>query len=177
MALLTNVKNCSIALNKKNKPVTQTKALKGFLFINRKVHLVAKHKNKQPKQPRPIVESTKVEIQPKPSKLKRILNRGKLPSPVRYILKLMLASMYVVLLIQGVISMLDYVTQTGMIKIASVTETTSRSILASQLNQYLNLTTYVGAILIAVSIIVLVWKLIIKPIRKRYSTFVEWLNK
>lgn len=85
--------------------------------------------------------------------------------------------MYVVLLIQGVISMLDYVTQTGMIKIASVTENTSRSILASQLNQYLNLTTYVGAILIAVSIIVLVWKLIIKPIRKRYSTFVEWLNK
>lgn len=173
MACLTNVKNYSIALSK-NQPVTQTKALKGFLFINRKVYLVAKHKNKQP---RPIVESTKVEIQPKPSKLKRILNKGKLPSPVRYILKLMLASMYIVLLIQGVISMLNYVTQTGMIKIASVTEDASRSILASQLNQYLNLTTYVGAILIAVSIIVLVWKLIIKPIRKRYSTFVEWLNK
>lgn len=134
---------------------------------------MAKHKNKK-LNPEPNL--TDVKIQPKHPKLKKILNKGKLPRPVRYIFKLMFASMYIVMLIQGVVSMLDYVTQTGMVKLASVTDTSSRSILASQLNQYLNLTTYIGAILIAVSIIVLIWKLIIQPIRKNYSRFVKWLN-
>lgn len=139
--------------------------------------ILAKHKNKQPKiQPKPT-EVPKIETPVKPSKLKRFLRAFKLPKFFTYLVKFIFASGFVVLLIQCAISLLQYVTETGMVKIASVTNDTSKSLLVSQLNQQLNLTTYISAILISVTIIIFIWKLIIQPIKNNVSRFKNWLNK
>ena len=85
--------------------------------------------------------------------------------------------MAIVLLVQLAFSVLDYITQLGMVRIASVTDDASKSLLASQLNQHLNLTTYIFALLIGAAIIVFVWKLIAQPVKRTYRRFVSWLNK
>ena len=137
---------------------------------------MAKNKNKQPK---PTIETkTTVTVnKPQPSKGKRILKRLAIPKPFRYILKLMFAVMFVMMLIQGAVSMLSYVTQTGMINIASATDDATKSVLASQLNQHLNLTTYISALLIGATILWFIWKLAIVPLSHQYKKFLEWLNK
>lgn len=117
---------------------------------------------------------SKQSIQPK-SKLKRLLLWLRLPGYVRYLLKLIIALIGEVLLIQVSTDLTTLLTKQGLASISGYSQADA-SIAANIVNQQLNLMTSVSALLIAVSILVFVWTLIIKPATRSYSKLLNWLS-
>ncbi len=117
---------------------------------------------------------SKQSIQPK-SKLKRLLLWLRLPGYVRYLLKLIIALIGEVLLIQVSTDLTTLLTKQGLASISGYSQADA-SIAANIVNQQLNLMTSVSALLIAASILVFVWTLIIKPATRSYSKLLNWLS-
>lgn len=110
------------------------------------------------------------------NRLKTLINWFKLPKPIRYVLKLLLAFLFEAFLIQLASDTLGTMTKSGLASISGTTQADA-SIAANIINQQLNLATSIFAILIATVTIIFTWVLIIKPSQKSYRKFIVWLNK
>lgn len=110
------------------------------------------------------------------NRLKTLINWFKLPKPIRYVLKLLLAFLFEAFLIQLASDTLGTMTKSGLASISGTTQADA-SIAANIINQQLNLATSIFAILIATVTIIFTWVLIIKPSQKAYRKFIVWLNK
>lgn len=117
---------------------------------------------------------SKQSIQPK-SKLKRLLLWLRLPGYVRYLLKLIIALIGEILLIQVSTDLTTLLTKQGLASLSGYSQADA-SIAANIVNQQLNLMTSVSALLIAASILVFVWTLIIKPTTRSYRKLLNWLS-